>query len=92
MAFYVPQPRAGTTWSTTRQRHVGGFLNKALGGLRANNSSLAEVLEHIDFTARSGQSKIPDIKLRQLISHFSSYRLRNEDFEFPTCWAPPTST
>jgi type I restriction enzyme M protein len=26
---------------------------------------------------------IPDIRLRQLISHFSNYRLRNEDFEFP---------
>jgi type I restriction enzyme M protein len=41
------------------------------------------VLEHIDFSRKVGQSKIPDIKLRQLISHFSLYRLRNEDFEFP---------
>jgi type I restriction enzyme M protein len=41
------------------------------------------VLEHIDFTRKVGQSKIPDIKLRQLITHFGTYRLRNEDFEFP---------
>jgi type I restriction enzyme M protein len=41
------------------------------------------VLEHIDFSRKVGQSKIPDIKLRQLITHFSVYRLRNEDFEFP---------
>jgi type I restriction enzyme M protein len=41
------------------------------------------VLEHIDFSRKVGQSKMPDIKLRQLISHFRSYRLRNEDFEFP---------
>ncbi|MES7382064.1 N-6 DNA methylase, partial [Cutibacterium acnes] len=41
------------------------------------------VLEHIDFTRKVGQNKIPDIKLRQLITHFGTYRLRNEDFEFP---------
>ena len=29
-----------------------------------------------------GQSKISDQKLRDLIQHFSRYRLRNEDFEF----------
>src|SRR5690606_37109839 len=28
-------------------------------------------------------SKIPDIKLRQLITHFGDVRLRNSDFEFP---------
>jgi type I restriction enzyme M protein len=30
-----------------------------------------------------GQSRIPDQRLRDLIQHFSKYRLRNEDFEFP---------
>jgi type I restriction enzyme M protein len=44
---------------------------------------LYDVLEHIDFTRKIGQSKIPDIKLQQLITHFSLHRLRNEDFEFP---------
>jgi type I restriction enzyme M protein len=39
------------------------------------------VLEHIDFTRKVGQSKIPDIKLRQLITHFGQHRLRNVDFE-----------
>ena len=41
------------------------------------------VLTHIDFNRKVGQSKISDQKLRDLISHFSKYRLRNEDFEFP---------
>ena len=63
--------------------NVGDLLNKALGGLRKITLSLDGVLEHIDFTRKVGQSKIPDIKLRQLISHFVKYRLRNEDFEFP---------
>jgi type I restriction enzyme M protein len=41
------------------------------------------VVQHIDFTRTVGQSRIPDRKLRDLIAHFSKYRLRNEDFEFP---------
>ncbi len=63
--------------------NVGDLLNKALAGIEQTNTSLAGVLEHIDFTRKVGQSKIPDLKLRQLISHFGEVRLRNEDFEFP---------
>jgi len=82
-SFYVPQTSRWDYLVNEAHVDVGGFLNRALGGLESNNSSLAEVLEHIDFSRKVGQSKIPDIKLRQLISHFSIYRLRNEDFEFP---------
>ncbi|SFN28495.1 N-6 DNA methylase [Dokdonella immobilis] len=82
-SFYVPSTSRWQFLVDNAHVGVGDFLNKALGGLESNNSSLAEVLEHIDFSRKVGQSKIPDIKLRQLISHFSSYRLRNEDFEFP---------
>lgn len=82
-SFYVPPTSRWDYLVNEAHVDVGGFLNRALGGLESNNSSLAEVLEHIDFSRKVGQSKIPDIKLRQLISHFSIYRLRNEDFEFP---------
>jgi type I restriction enzyme M protein len=82
-SFYVPPTSRWQYLVNDAHVGVGDFLNKALGGLESNNSSLAEVLEHIDFSRKVGQSKIPDIKLRQLISHFSTYRLRNEDFEFP---------
>jgi type I restriction enzyme M protein len=82
-SFYVPPTSRWQYLVNEAHADVGGFLNRALGGLESNNSSLAEVLEHIDFSRKVGQSKIPDIKLRQLISHFSNYRLRNEDFEFP---------
>ncbi|MGB0126645.1 MAG: class I SAM-dependent DNA methyltransferase, partial [Rhodocyclaceae bacterium] len=82
-SFYVPPHSRWDYLVNEAHVDVGGFLNRALGGLESNNSSLAEVLEHIDFSRKVGQSKIPDIKLRQLISHFSTYRLRNEDFEFP---------
>ncbi|MFO1326077.1 MAG: class I SAM-dependent DNA methyltransferase [Rubrivivax sp.] len=82
-SFYVPPHSRWQYLVNEAHADVGGFLNRALGGLESNNSSLAEVLEHIDFSRKVGQSKIPDIKLRALISHFSSHRLRNEDFEFP---------
>lgn len=82
-SFYVPPTSRWTYLVNEAHENVGDFLNKALGGLENNNASLHDVLEHIDFTRKVGASKIPDIKLRQLITHFSSYRLRNEDFEFP---------
>jgi type I restriction enzyme M protein len=62
---------------------VGSALNKALAGLEEHNPSLAGVLEHIDFTRKVGSTTLPDKKLRDLIVHFTEYRLRNEDFEFP---------
>ena len=63
--------------------NVGDGLNKALGALEDHNPALEGVVQHIDFTKQVGQSRIPDRKLRDLITHFSKYRLRNEDFEFP---------
>ncbi|MBL0797067.1 type I restriction-modification system subunit M [Pseudomonas sp. B7] len=72
-------------WYVLNEAHinVGDLLNKALAGIEENNAALDGVLEHIDFTRKVGQSKIPDQKLRQLITHFGEVRLRNSDFEFP---------
>jgi type I restriction enzyme M protein len=82
--FWVPkESRYSYLVDNSRQANVGSLLSKALAGIEGDNVSLYDVLEHIDFTRKIGQSKIPDIKLQQLITHFSLYRLRNEDFEFP---------
>jgi type I restriction enzyme M protein len=62
---------------------IGDFLNKALVGIESDNVSLHDVLAHIDFNRKVGQNKMPDNKLRDLISHFGQLRLRNQDFEFP---------
>src|SRR5206468_8821989 len=62
---------------------VGEYENRTLTGMETANTSLYDVLKHIDITRKVRQNKIPDIKLRQLITHFGIYRLRNEDFEFP---------
>jgi type I restriction enzyme M protein len=82
-SFWVPPQSRYDTLVNDAHQNVGDYLNKALTGIETANTSLYDVLEHIDFTRKVGQSKIPDIKLRQLISHFGKYRLRNEDFEFP---------
>ena len=82
-AFFVP---AEARWPRLRdeQHHqVGDGLNKALGALEDHNPSLEGVLQHIDFNRRVGTTTVTDRKWRDLIGHFSKYRLRNEDFEFP---------
>ncbi|MFM0247111.1 type I restriction-modification system subunit M [Paraburkholderia sediminicola] len=82
--FWVPkESRYAYIVDNSRQANVGSLLSKALSGIEGENTSLYDVLEHIDFTRKIGQSKIPDIKLQQLITHFNLHRLRNEDFEFP---------
>ena len=81
--FWVPVQSRYKFLLDNAHHNVGDYLNKALSGIETANTSLYDVLEHIDFTRKVGQSKIPDIKLRQLISHFGEYRLQNDDFEFP---------
>ncbi|MDN3559796.1 type I restriction-modification system subunit M [Vreelandella neptunia] len=81
--FYVPEQARWSYLLKEAHQGVGNALNKALAGLEENNPSLAGVLEHIDFTRKVGSTTLPDKKLRDLIVHFSEYRLRNEDFEFP---------
>lgn len=82
--FWVPkESRYSYLIDNSRQANVGNLLSTALAGIEGENVSLYDVLEHIDFTRKIGQSKIPDLKLQQLITHFSLHRLRNEDFEFP---------
>jgi len=81
--FFVPPPARWDLIRDELHHSVGDGLNVALGALEENNTSLDGVLTHIDFSRRVGQSKLSDQKLRDLIQHFSRYRLRNEDFEFP---------
>ena len=82
-AFFVP---AEARWPRLRDdlhHQVGDGLNKALAAREEHNPSLEGVLQHIDFNRRVGTTTVTDRKWRDLIGHFSKYRLRNEDFEFP---------
>ena len=81
--FFVPEQSRWEFLRDNAHQGVGNYLNKALAGLEEHNASLAGVLEHIDFTRKVGSTTLPDKKLRDLIEHFSQFRLRNDDFEFP---------
>lgn len=83
-SFYVPnEARWQHIGANSRVRGIGDLLNRALSSLEHSNSALADGVRHIDFTRKVGQQSVTDRSLRQLIDHFSRYRLRNEDFEFP---------
>lgn len=81
--FWVPPQSRYDFLLNEAHRNIGNTLNKALAGIESGNTKMEGVLTHINFTRNVGQSKIPNIKLRQLITHFGQQRLRNEDFEFP---------
>lgn len=81
--FFVPEVARWEHLRDDVHHNVGDGLNKALAALEESNTSLDGVLAHIDFNRKVGQSKIPDKRLRDLITHFSKHRLRNEDFEYP---------
>ena len=82
-AFFVPEVARWEYLRDELHHQVGDGLNKALAALEESNPVLEGVLQHIDFNRRVGNTTVSDKKWRDLIDHFSRYRLRNEDFEFP---------
>lgn len=81
--YYIPEL---ARWETIKRlvNDVGTGLNKALRAIELrNDEELHGVTNHIDFNFTVGNVSLGDRRLRDLIWHFSRYRLRNEDFEFP---------
>lgn len=78
-AFFVPE-RARWEHLKDLKHDIGAELNKATEAIEEHNSGLEGVLVSIDFNIKN---KLSDKKLRDLLSHFSKYRLRNADFESP---------
>ncbi|GAA3725926.1 type I restriction enzyme M protein [Spinactinospora alkalitolerans] len=81
--FFVPEE---ARWERLRDRvhaNVGSELNKALEALEGANPELEGVVQHIDFNATIGKTRLSDRSLRDLIKHFNRYSLRDDDFEFP---------
>ena len=77
--FFIPE-RARWAYIKNLKHDIGAELNKATEAIEEHNSSLEGVLVAIDFNLKN---KLPDNKLRDLISHFSKHRLRTDDFERP---------
>lgn len=77
--FFVSE-KAHWNYLKDLKHDIGPELNKAVEEIEEKNEVLEGVLISIDFNKKE---KLPDSKLRDLISHFSKYRLRNSDFEKP---------
>ncbi|MFM9104449.1 MAG: N-6 DNA methylase, partial [Cyanobium sp.] len=77
--FYVPE-RARWRNLKDLKHDIGAELMKATDAIEELNPMLEGVLSAIDF---NNKNKLNDRKLRDLLSHYSSFRLRNEDFERP---------
>ncbi|MBO1519396.1 type I restriction-modification system subunit M [Oceanisphaera pacifica] len=77
--FYIP-PIARWHAIKDLKHDIGAELNKAMEAIEEHNDALEGVLVSIDFNIKN---KLSDKKLRDLLSHFSRYRLRNSDFERP---------
>ncbi|GAA4418022.1 type I restriction-modification system subunit M [Advenella faeciporci] len=77
--FFIP---ANARWGALKdlKHDIGAELNKATEAIEEYNPVLEGVLVSIDFNIKN---KLSDKKLRDLLSHFSKYRLRNSDFERP---------
>ncbi|MCL1078619.1 type I restriction-modification system subunit M [Parashewanella spongiae] len=77
--FFIPE---NARWHVLKdlKHDIGSELNKATEAIEEHNSSLEGVLISIDFNIKN---KLSDKKLRDLLSHFNKYRLRNCDFEQP---------
>lgn len=77
--FFVPSI---ARWEAIKdlKHDIGAELNKVTEAIEEFNPPLEGVLGSIDFNIKN---KLSDKKLRDLLSHFSRYRLRNEDFERP---------
>ena len=77
--FFVPEI---ARWKNLQdlKHDVGSELNKATEAIEEQNPTLEGVLVSIDFNIKD---KLDDAKLRDLLSHYSKYRLRTSDFDRP---------
>ncbi len=83
--FFVPKvARWKCIVDESGKKGVADLLNKALAVLEdSNGEALQGVVGHIDFTRKVGRITLSNQNLQKLVKHFSRYRLRNDDFEFP---------
>jgi type I restriction system adenine methylase HsdM len=79
-SFYIPPTSRWDYLAENAHTNVGVLLNKALGDLEKDNTSLKNVLQHIDFNRQVGQKTMPDGVLLKLIIHFDQIKLVDNNF------------
>jgi len=77
--FFVPEI---ARWKNLKdlKHDVGSELNKATEAIDEQNPTLEGVLVAVDFNKKD---KLSDKEIRDLLSHYSTYRLRVSDFQKP---------
>ncbi len=82
--LYVPrEARWSFLCSHATEEGNAARLDQALVALERENPSLQGTIEHLCFSYRPGKARLTEQTLRDLLSHFSRYRLRDSDLEFP---------
>jgi len=82
--LYVP-PEARWPYLCSRAADEGNAarLDQALAALERENATLQGALGHLCFSPRAGRPRLTEQTLHDLLRHFSRYRLRPADLEFP---------
>ena len=76
-SFFVPERARWPYLRDEAHKDVGTALNKALGALEEENTTLEGVLQYIDFNRKVGKTTLSNQKLRDLVKHFSrSYDIK----------------
>lgn len=79
-AFQIPE---GCHWNDVRNKseNIGQAIVNAMNGIeRANQEKIAGLFSSFDDADWTNKTKLKDDRLKDLIEHMSSFRLRNTDY------------
>lgn len=78
--FIIPED---CKWSTLRNQseNIGSFIANAMNGIeRANPETLSGLFSSFDDANWSDKSKLDDARLKNLVEHFSSFKVGNKNY------------
>ena len=81
--YVPPESRWPSLCASATEEGNAARLDRALAALERENPALSGALAHIRFSPGPGGARLSEQTLRDLLRHFSRYRLRDADLEFP---------
>ena len=73
-----------------QSENIGQAIVNAMNGIeRANQNKIAGLFSSFDDADWTNKAKISDDRLKNLIEHMSSFRLRNSDYDYYDAREPP---